>query len=128
MERGVSKGPVAPARSGECHPRTGPSLGAEAPRDPPPPGRPPGLMPAAPRLSAPRQCPRGDATPRSRPPSPVPASIIPGLRAPRAPWPPRYRAGGAAERRPRRGAPLAGQAAGFGRASRAEPVGHTGEV
>ncbi|XP_064266521.1 COP9 signalosome complex subunit 7a isoform X2 [Passer domesticus] len=78
MERGVSKGPVAPARSGECHPRTGPSLGAEAPRDPPPPGRPPGLIPAAPRLSAPRQCPRGDASPPSRPPAPVPASIIPG--------------------------------------------------
>lgn len=36
--------------------------------------------------------------------------------------------GEAADGRPRGGAPPAGQAAGFGRASRAEPVGHMREV
>lgn len=111
MERGVSKGPVAPARSGERHPRTGPSLGAEAPRDPPPPSRPPGLIPAAPRLSAPQSA-LGEMPPLA--PAPRPSSITPGF-GPRDPAAPGGGRTGGPERRIPGGA-------------RAEPVGHTGEV
>lgn len=111
MERGVSKGPVAPARSGERHPRTGPSLGAEAPRDPPPPGRPPGLIPAAPLLPAPQSA-LGEMPPLA--PAPHPSSITPGF-GPRDPAAPGGGRTGGPERRIPGGA-------------RAEPVGHTGEV
>lgn len=99
MESGVSKGPVAPARSGECHPRTGPSLGAEAPRHPPPPGRPPGSPPPlrpAPVPSGrchPPAAPRRRAGPAPRPR--IPASPHPSSPGFGHPGPPARRGTGA---------------------------------
>ncbi|XP_074390950.1 COP9 signalosome complex subunit 7a isoform X1 [Zonotrichia albicollis] len=100
--------------------------------------RPPGIpLPrAAPRGSSPpplafppRSNARGDMPPLGpapRPPSPHPSSPGSGPRGRRGAG--RGAADGLTDGRPRRGAPPAGQTAGLSRASRAETLGHMGEL